>query len=150
MSGLSIVNSVFKVLIADPTFLDYHGLTTTSTMAEKAKKIQKEMEPTGLAITNIPLTCIYPIPGVRSRVNSLVYDGMFEVACYSDNSSGNKTSTTKAGTMRMGETARDLLHQVQLGGATFLVEFQSEFQSNSNIVGIKKYIQRFKVSEEIE
>ena len=141
---------MFGKLIADPTFLGYHGLTTASTMGEKAKKIQKEMEPTGLATTNIPLTCIYPIPGVRSRINNLVYDGMFEVACYSDNSSGNKTATLKAGTMRMGETARGLLDQVQLGGATLLVEFQSEFQSSSNVAGIKKYIQRFKVSEVIE
>lgn|GEM_PF-1476021 len=158
MSGLSIVNSVFGKLIADSTFLGYHGLTTASTIAQMAAKIQKEIDPNGLTTTNIPLTCIYPIPGLRSKFNGMVYDGMFEVAIYSDNSSGAKSATTKAGTMVIGELLvgneqkgiKPLLHQVQLGGSTFKTEFQSEFQSSSNVAGIKKYIMRFNVSEVID
>lgn len=149
MSGLSIANSVFSKLIADVELLDYLNLTPASTMAQKAAKIQKEIEPIGLSTTNIPLVCIYPIPGLPNKINSIVYDGMFEVAIYSDNSSGVKSVYTKAGTMRIGERIRELLHQVQLGGATFLVQFYSEFQTNSNVSGIKKYVMRFKVSEEI-
>jgi len=158
MSDFSIINSVFGKLKADSTFLAYFGLTTTSLMPAIVAKIQKELEPDGLTKDNIPLCCIYPIPGVRSRVNGCVYDGMFEVAIYSDNSTGVKSATTKAGTMRIGKSLigdvstgeKGLLHQVQLGGSTFLTEFQSSFQSSSGVSGIKKYIMRFKVSEVIE
>ena len=150
MSDFSIINSVFGKLKADSTFLAYFGLTTASTMPEKVAKIQKEIDPEGLTKDNIPLVCIYPIPGARSRVNGCVYDSMFEVAIYSDNSSGTKSATTKAGTMRIGDTARSLLHYVQLSGDTFKTEFQSSFQTSSNVSGIKKYIMRFKVSEGID
>lgn len=157
MSDLSIINSVFGKLIADSVFLDYLGLTTDSPMAEKVKRIQKEVEPNGLSTTNIPLVCIYPIPGVRNRINDIVYDAMFEVAIFSDTSTGVKSATQKAGTMVIGELlsgdiakgTKGLLHQVQLGGATFLTEFQSSFQSPSGVAGIKKYVMRFKVSEVI-
>jgi len=150
LSDFSIINSVFGKLIADSTFLAYFGLTSASTMAAKVDKIQKELDPNGLTTTNIPLCCIYPIPGVRSRINGCVYDGMFEVAIYSDNSTGVKSATTKAGTMRIGDTVMDLLHYKQLAGDTFKTEFQSSFQTSSNVSGIKKYIMRFKVSEVIE
>ena len=150
MSDFSIINSVFGKLIADSTFLAYFGLTSASTMAAKVDKIQKELDPNGLTTTNIPLCCIYPIPGVRSRINGCVYDGMFEVAIYSDNSTGVKSATTKAGTMRIGDTVMDLLHYKQLAGDTFKTEFQSSFQTSSNVSGIKKYIMRFKVSEVID
>ena len=158
MSDFSIINSVFGKLIADSTFLGYHGLTIASLMPDKVKKVQKEMDPVGLAIDNLPLTTIYPIPGVRSRINGCVYDGMFEVAIYSDSSSGVKTATQKAGTMVIGELLSGdmakgkigLLHQVQLAGATFLTEYQGGFQTNSGVSGIKKYIQRYKVSEAID
>ena len=149
MSDISIANSIFTKLVADATFLDYHGLTTASTNAQKAVKIQKEMEPDGLTIDNIPLTCIYPIPGLRSKLNHLVYDAMFEITHYSSSSVGVKSATQKAGTMVMGARAKSLIHQIQLAGATFKVEFQSSFQSNSNVPGIKKYTQRFKISEEL-
>lgn len=144
-----IVNEVFLILSRDATFLDYHGLNLNSPIAEKAKKIQKEMEPSGLALDNIPLTCVYPIAGVRSRINDLVYDAMFEVAIYSNTSSGMKTALMKAGTMLIGQRARELLHEVNIGGATIDVEFQTSFQSPSNIAGIKKYTMRFRVGEEI-
>lgn len=150
MSDFTIINSVFGKLIADATFLAYFGLTSASTMGDKVAKIQKELDPNGLTTTNIPLCCIYPMPGVRSRQNLSVYDGMFEVAIFSDNSTGVKSATTKAGTMRIGETVIDLLHQQQLAGSTFLVEYQTSFQTSSNVVGIKKYILRFKVSEVID
>jgi len=150
LSDFSIINSVFGKLKADSTFLGYFGLTTASPMADIVKKIQKEMDPDGLTSTNIPLCCIYPIPGVRSRINGCVYDGMFEVAIYSDNSTGVKSSTTKAGTMRIGETVISLLHYVQLSGNTIKTEFQSSFQTSSGVSGIKKYIMRFKVSEVID
>ena len=150
MSDFSIINSVFGKLKADSTFLGYFGLTTASNMGDIVKKVQKELDPDGLTKDNIPLCCIYPIPGVRSRVNGCVYDGMFEVAIYSDNSTGVKSATTKTGTMRIGDTARGLLHYVQLGGNSFLTEFQSSFQSSSGVSGIKKYILRFKVGEVIE
>jgi len=75
---------------------------------------------------------------------------MFEVAIYSDNSTGVKSATTKAGTMRIGDTVRDLLHYVQLSGTTIKTEFQTSFQTSSGVAGIKKYILRFKVSEVIE
>jgi len=150
MSDFSIINSVFGKLKADSTFLAYFGLTTTSLMPAIVAKIQKELDPDGLTKDNIPLCCIYPIPGLRSRVNGCVYDGMFEVAIYSDNSTGTKSATSKAGTMRIGETAMGLLHQKQLAGSTFLTEFQSSFQSSSGVIGIKKYIMRFKVSEVID
>jgi len=149
MSDFSTINSVFGKLKADSTFLAYFGLTTASTMADIVKKIQKELDPDGLTTSNIPLCCIYPIPGVRSRVNGCVYDGMFEVAIYSDNSTGVKSATTKAGTMRIGDTVMDLLHYVQLAGNTIRTEFQSSFQTSSGVSGIKKYIMRFKVSEVI-
>lgn len=149
MSDFSIINSVFGKLIADSAFLAFFGLTTASTMAEKVAKIQKEIDPNGLTTSNIPLCCIYPIPGVRSRVNGCVYDAMFEVAIYSDNSSGTKSATTKAGTMTIGDTAIDLLHYVQLAGATMRTEFQTSFQTSSNVAGIKKYVMRFKVGEVI-
>ena len=150
MSDFSIINSVFGKLKADSTFLAYFGLTTASLMPAIVAKIQKELEPDGLTKDNIPLCCIYPIPGVRSRSNGCVYDGMFEVAIYSDNSTGVKSATTKAGTMRIGDTVRDLLHYVQLAGDTFKTEFQSSFQTSSGVSGIKKYILRFKVSEGID
>ena len=151
MSDFSIINSVFGKLKADSVFLGYFGLAASSPMAQITAKIQKEMEPAGLSTENIPLCCIYPIPGVRSRANVLVYDSMFEVAIYSNNSySPNKLSSLQAGTMAIGQRAMELLHQVQLAGATFKVEFQASFQTNSNIAGIKKYIMRFKVSEVIE
>jgi hypothetical protein len=150
LSDFSIINSVFGKLKADSTFLAYFGLTTASTMPEIVKKIQKEIDPDGLTKDNIPLVCIYPIPGLRSRVNGCVYDGMFEVAIYSDNSTGVKSATTKAGTMRIGARAMNLLHYVQLSGDTFKTEFQSSFQSSSGVSGIKKYIMRFKVSEVID
>jgi len=157
LSDFSIINSVFGKLKADSTFLAYFGLTTASTMPDIVKKIQKEIDPDGLTTANIPLCCIYPIPGVRSRINGCVYDGMFEVAIYSDSSSGVKTATQKAGTMVIGELLSGdlakgkigLLHQVQLAGATFLTEYQGGFQTSSGVSGIKKYIQRYKVSEEI-
>jgi hypothetical protein len=75
---------------------------------------------------------------------------MFEVAIYSDNSTGAKSATTKAGTMRIGDTAKSLLHYKQLAGDAFKTEFQSSFQTSSGVSGIKKYIMRFKVSEVIE
>lgn len=149
MSDLSIINSVFGKLKADSVFLGHLGLTTISPMADIAKKIQKEMEPDGLSKDNIPLVCIYPIPGVRSRYNACMYDAMFEVAIYSNNSSGAKSATTNAGTMVIGERARELLHYVQLAGATFKTEFQTSYQGPSNVSGIKKYVMRFKVGEEI-
>ena len=151
LSDFSIVNSVFGKLIADSVFLGYFGLTSASAMADKVAKIQKEMEPTGLSANNIPLCCIYPIPGVRSRANAIVYDSMFEVAIYSNNSSSpTKLTNIQVGTMVIGDRARLLLHQVQLAGATFKVEFQTSFQTTSNIAGIKKYVMRFKVGEVIE
>jgi len=150
LSDFSIINSVFGKLKADSTFLAYFGLTTASAIADIVKKIQKEIDPDGLTKDNIPLVCIYPIPGLRSRVNGCVYDGMFEVAIYSDNSTGVKSATTKAGTMRIGDTVRDLLHYVQLSGNTIKTEFQTSFQTSSGVAGIKKYILRFKVSEVIE
>lgn len=150
MSDFAIVNSVFGKLIADSTFLGYFGLTTASAMADMVKKIQKEMEPDGLA-QNIPLVCVYPIPGVRSRYNDCVYDSMFEVAIYSNNSSSPVNSgTLKVGTMVIGQRARDLLHQVQLSGATFKTEFQTSYQYATQVSGIKKYVMRFLVSEVIE
>lgn len=149
MSDLSIINSVFGKLIADSVFLDYLGLTTASPMAEKVKRIQKEVEPNGLSATNIPLVCIYPIPGVRNRINDIVYDAMFEVAIFSDTSTGVKSATQKAGTMTIGARVMELLHYIQLSGATFLTEFQSSFQQPSGVTGIKKYVQRYKVSEVI-
>ena len=148
MSDFAIVNSVFGKLIADSVFLGYLGLTPSSPMADKAKKIQKEMEPDGLA-QNVPLVCIYPIPGVRSRYNDCVYDSMFEVAIYSNSSSGIPPGKT-AGTMLIGQRARDLLHQVQLSGATFKTEFQTSYQYATQVSGIKKYVMRFLVSEVIE
>ena len=150
MSDISIINSVFGKLKADSVFLDYLGLTPSSPMPQIVAKIQKEMEPNGLTKDNIPLVCIYPIPGVRSRLNDLVYDAFFEVAIFSDSSTNVKSATTRAGTMRIGERARELLHYVQLGGATFKTEFQSSFQSSSGVAGIKEYVMRFKVSEIIE
>jgi len=150
LSDFSIINSVFGKLKADPTFLAYFGLTTASAIADIVKKIQKEIDPDGLTKDNIPLVCIYPIPGLRSRVNGCVYDGMFEVAIYSDNSTGVKSATTKAGTMRIGDTVRDLLHYVQLSGNTIKTEFQTSFQTSSGVAGIKKYILRFKVGEVID
>lgn len=158
MSDLSIINSVFGKLKADSAFLGLLGLTTSSPIADITKKIQKEIDPDGLTTTNIPLVCIYPIPGMRSRANQTVYDGMFEVAIYSDSSSGVKTVTQKAGTMTIGELLSGdlakskvgLLHQVQLAGATFLTEYQGGSQSSSGVAGIKKYIMRFKVSEVID
>lgn len=150
MSDFSIINSVFGKLKADSVFLGYFGLTPSSNMADIVAKIQKEMEPTGLSTNNIPLCCIYPIPGVRSRANAIVYDSMFEVAIYSNNSSSpTKLTNIQVGTMVIGDRARLLLHQVQLAGATFKVEFQTSFQTTSNIAGIKKYVMRFKVGEEI-
>lgn len=149
LSDFAIINEVFLILSRDPTFLDYHNLTVNSPIADKTKKIQKEMEPIGLALENLPLTCIYPIAGVRSRVNDLIYDAMFEIAIYSNSSSGMKTSTIKAGTMLIGQRARELLHEINIGGATLNVEFQTSFQSPSDIVGIKKYVMRFRVGEEI-
>lgn len=151
LSDFSIVNSVFGKLIADSTFLGYFGLTSASAMADKVAKIQKEMEPSGLSANNIPLCCIYPIPGVRSRANAIVYDAMFEVAIYSNNSYSNvKLTNLQYGTMVIGQRARELLHQVQLAGQTLKVEFQTSFQTTSNIAGIKKYVMRFKVGEVIE
>lgn len=151
LSDFSIINSVFGKLKADSVFLGYFGLTPTSPMADIVAKIQKEMEPTGLSANNIPLCCIYPIPGVRSRANAIVYDSMFEVAIYSNNSSSpTKLTNIQVGTMVIGDRARLLLHQVQLAGATFKVEFQTSFQTTSNIAGIKKYVMRFKVGEVIE
>lgn len=151
LSDFAIVNSVFGKLIADSTFLGYFGLTPSSNMADIVAKIQKEMEPTGLSANNIPLCCIYPIPGVRSRANAIVYDSMFEIAIYSNNSSSpTKLTNIQVGTMVIGDRARLLLHQVQLAGATFKVEFQTSFQTTSNIAGIKKYVMRFKVGEVIE
>lgn len=149
MSDFSIINSVFGKLKADSVFLGYFGLTPTSNMADIVAKIQKEMEPTGLSAANIPLCCIYPIPGVRSRANAIVYDSMFEVAVYSNSSSGIPPGKT-AGTMLIGQRARELLHQVQLSGATFLTEFQTSYQGPSNVAEIKKYVLRFKVSEVID
>ena len=156
MSDFSIINSVFGKLKADSTFMAYFGLTTASLMPDIVKKIQKEMDPDGLTTNNIPLCCIYPIPGVRSRINGCVYDGMFEVAIYSNHSSApakivsSSGSITYPGTMVIGARAMDLLHYVQLSGDTFKTEFQSSFQSSSGVSGIKKYIQRYKVSEVIE
>lgn len=145
MSDFAIVNSVFGKLKADSVFLGYLGLTPTS--PNIPDKIQKEMEPKGQVADNVPLVCIYPIPGVRSRYNDCVYDAMFEVAIYSNTSSG--VPPNKAGTMLIGERARDLLHQVQLSGATFKTEFQSSYQYATQVSGIKKYVMRFLVSEEI-
>jgi len=156
MSDFSIINSVFGKLKADSTFLAYFGLTTASTMPDIVKKIQKELDPDGLTKDNIPLCCIYPIPGVRSRINGCVYDGMFEVAIFSNHSSApakivsSSGSVTYPGTMVIGDRVMDLLHYVQLAGDTFKTEFQSSFQTSSGVAGIKKYIMRFKVSEVIE
>lgn len=150
MSDFNIINSVFGKLIADSVFLGYFGLTTSSTMVQMVAKIQKEIDPNGLTTDNVPLCCIYPIPGVRSRVNDCFYDSMFEVAIYSDNSTGVKSATTRAGTMRIGDTVRGLLHYKQIGTATMKTEFQSSFQESSGVAGIKKYVMRFKVGEEID
>ncbi len=151
LSDFSIINSVFGKLKADSVFLGYLGLTTSSPMPNIVAKIQKEMEPEGLTAQNIPLVCIYPIPGVRSRYNDLVYDAMFEVAIYSNNSSSPvNTGSLKVGTMVIGARARDLLHQIQLSGATFLTEFQTSYQYATQVSGIKKYVMRFLVSEVIE
>ena len=119
-------------------------------MAQMVAKIQKELEPMGLTADNLPLVCIYPIPGVRSKVNQIIYDAMFEVAIYSDNSTATKSSTTRAGTMRIGDTVQTVLHQKQLSGPTLKVEFQSSYQSTTNVPGIKKYVLRFKVGGEID
>lgn len=149
MSDFSIINSVFSVLCADSVFLGYFDLTAASTAEAKALKIQKEYEANGLATSNIPLCCIYPVPGLPNKRNPLMYDALFEVAIYSNNSSGAKTSNTKAGTMVIGERARKLLHQRQLPGATVKVEYQTGFQDYSGVTEVKKYVMRFKVSEEL-
>lgn len=143
MSDLTITNSVFGKLTADSIFLGYLGLTVESSESEKAARIQREIDPEGLSLSTIPLVCIYPVPGARPKGNNMIYDAMFEVAVYSSNSNG------AAGTMLIGERARDLLHQIELGGATFNVEFQTSYQYSSDISGIKKYVMRFLVSEVI-
>jgi len=150
LSDLSIVNAVWGVLTSDAAFLDFFGLVPSSPVSQKIAKIQQEMEPNGLSVDNIPLACIYPVPGVRSKVNDLVYDAMFEVAIYSNSSTGVKSATTKAGVLRIGERARKLLHYIQLSGATLPVEFQTSFTDTSGVSGIKKHVLRFKVGEQIQ
>lgn len=149
MSDLAIVNSAVSSLIADSTFLGYFGLTTGSTAAQMAVKIQKEMEPNGLTSDNVPLCCVYPIPGLRSKINDMIYDAMFEVAVYSDSSSAALSATSKAGTMVIGARVLTLLHTVQLAGDTIPCEFVTGFQSPSNVSGIKKYVMRFKVGDDL-
>lgn len=151
MSDFTIINSAFSKLAADSVFLGYFGLDSNSTSDAIAFKIQREIEPTGLSVENTPLCCLYPIPGIRSRGSAIVYDSMFELAVYSNNSFSPISAThLQVGTMVIGQRARELLHQVQLAGATYKVEFQTSFQSPSNIAGIKKYAMRFKVGEEIK
>lgn len=109
------------------------------------------MNPDGLTTQNIPLVCIYPVPGLRSRENVCVYDSMFEVAIYSNNGySPVKATQLQVGTMVIGARVRTVLHQVQLDGVTMKVEFQSSYTYAPNVANISKYVLRFKVSEVIE
>lgn len=142
MSADKIMTSIWQVLANDAGFLSLLGLDpATATNADKAKKIQKNIDPDGLATTNIPLCCLYPTPGTMSRRNTLVYDSQFQLTFFA-------ADLHRA--MQLGEAAQKLLTFRDLtvpSIGTFEIQFISEYASSSGVAGIKRFDQRFSVSE---
>lgn len=141
MAEVDIINEVWKRLTDDADYLTALKLTSGATIEQKNQKVQKEQEPIGLSTTNIPMTCIYPVPGDIDGNNALVYNGMFQLDTYAP-------SLFMA--MSIGKKARALLANQDLpvkDSATFPIQFVSSAAGESRIQGIKKYTMRFEVSE---
>lgn len=138
MADVDIINEVWKVLTDDVGYLALHNLPSNATAQQKAGRMQKEQEPNNLATTNIPLTCIYPIPGMIDN-NFLVYEANVQLDIYA-------SSLFQA--MTIGKRARELLHDTDLP-VGLKMYFVSSASSDARVQGIKKYIMRFEISEVI-
>lgn len=139
MADVDIINEVWKRLTDDADYLALHSLPSNATPQQKAGRMQKEQEPNNLATTNIPLTCIYPIPGLPDKNNDLVYEANVQLDIYA-------SSLFQA--MTIGKKARELLHDTDLP-VGFRMYFVSSASSEARVQGIKKYIMRFEISEVI-
>ncbi len=143
MSSLDILNALWLIIATDTELLLYLNLTPQSTVNQKAAKIQKEREPDGLAKNNIPLICMYPMDGLPNRLNSMVYDAEVQVDIY---------TASLYQCMLIGKRLQSpkvwngIVPPVQ-SGASFEMEFMGEFAGESDVVGIKKYSQRWALGD---
>ncbi len=142
MSADKITTALWQALAGDNQLLTLLGVDpATATNTQKAQKIQKNIDSDGLVTANIPLTCVYPIPGTMSRRNTLVYDSQFQLTFY-------ESQLWKA--MKLAERAQNLLtfrDMVIPGVGTFAIQFLSEYASSSGVPGIKRFDQRYQISE---
>lgn len=142
MPAVDIINGIWTVLMTNSAFLTSLGLNPgTATTEQKSKKLQKEIEPEGLAVQNVPLACVYPMPGIKKRWNYTIYEAEFQIDFYA--ASGFLATTS-------GEIAQSLLNNTTPatpGGFVFECELLHESAEKSGIPGIKKYIQRYKIND---
>jgi len=140
--AVDIINGIWTVLMTNSAFLTSLGLNPgTATTEQKSKKLQKEKEPEGLATQNIPLGCIYPVPGLKKRWNYTIYEAEFQIDFY---------AATLFAAMSSGKIAQNLLNNTTPtipGGFVFECEFLDDFAGASEIVGIKKYSQRYMIND---
>lgn len=143
MSAVDQMNAVWKQLTDDAVFLAFFGLIPSSTIALKAGKVQKEMEPNGLTSTNNLMVCIFPATGLRSRYNPEVYDANFQADIF---------APSLFTAMSIGKEIMRLLHNQTIAvsnTANFAIEFLNEASGSSGVTGVKKHSMRFEMSEVI-
>lgn len=144
MADVDIINGIWWVVTDNTDFLTSIGLNpATATIDQKAQKVQREREPDGLATQNIPLVCIYPVPGLKKRFNYTVYEAEFQIDFYAKSLFLAMTS---------GKIAMNLLNNTTPpvdGGFVFDCEFLDGAAGESGVTGIKKYCQRYMINDVI-
>lgn len=82
---VELYNGIYRWLAQDEVILNYLGLAPTSSATEKARHIQKRVQPQLLA-ENLPLIAFYAPPGRREGKNHLVYttDFIFDIYTQDD------------------------------------------------------------------
>ncbi len=142
MPAIDIINGIWVALMTSADFLISFGLDpNTATIEQKSNRLQKEREPEGLAVQNLPLACIYPVPGFKKRWNYTIYEAEFQIDFYA-------RSLFLA--MASGRAAQTLLNNKTPpipGGFVFECEFLDDFAGESRVMGIKKYSQRYAIND---
>jgi hypothetical protein len=81
------MDAVWKTLANDATLLGYLGLTTSSSTADKAKKLVREEEASGAVDSSkIPQILMYIRPGLYDSRNAWIYKNKFVLDFYAANS----------------------------------------------------------------
>ena len=91
-----LLDAVFTTLTDDTEFMALLGLTPSSLMTEKIKRVYREEEPeSGINSTTAPLVVIVLKPGRFGR-NYLVYEGKFWLGFFAKTSFGAKAMSERA------------------------------------------------------